>query len=425
MYDVIKETVYPKVDFVQGIPLDLDQDSFINPSARNLVILDDLMSTAAKDSQVNELFTEGSHHRNLSVIVINQNLYFNKDPTQRRNCHYLVMFNNPVDQQQVMTLARQMFPGNSQHLMRHFQAATSVPYGYLVIDLKPFTPEHLHMRTDVFDEISQQKLIRGGPEKSEAFINSTKRSEETEETTNSPIKEDMPSCDDCGLLFETIHDLQRHIKTWCPENTAKRRMDDDIAPPPKRRAREDTHNHKDEKMAFNDMMVDAKDIIRTKWLAMFKDSVNEGMTDTDVREKTETAMKGKELNVLVKDYAKFLHILFLLRHGSIHEQVVQEVEDLSQTGNPRQKAIKMAIAKNKRLIENTIDDKNDDETDDGDDSSESDEEDLGSDYQIQRILSKDVRNGRKMCLVQWKNWPALFNSWIKEADVEKYLDKSL
>ena len=62
LYDVIQETVYPKVDFIQGIPLDLDQDSFINPSARNLVILDDLMSTAAKDSRVNELFTEGSHH---------------------------------------------------------------------------------------------------------------------------------------------------------------------------------------------------------------------------------------------------------------------------------------------------------------------------------------------------------------------------
>ena len=120
----IKETVYPKVDFIQGIPLDLDQDSFIHPSKRNLVILDDLMSTAAKDSRVNELFTEGSHHRNLSVMAINQNLYFNKDPTQRRNCHYLVIFNNPVDQQQVMTLARQMYPGNSQHLMRHFQAAT-------------------------------------------------------------------------------------------------------------------------------------------------------------------------------------------------------------------------------------------------------------------------------------------------------------
>lgn len=138
---------------MQGIPLDLDQNSFIHPRTRNLVILDDLMSTASKDSRINELFTEGSHHRNLSVIAINQNLYYNKDPTQRRNCHYMVLFNNPVDKQQIMTLSRQMYPENSQHLLRHFKEATSKPYGYLLVDLKPTTPEHLRMRTDIMNSI--------------------------------------------------------------------------------------------------------------------------------------------------------------------------------------------------------------------------------------------------------------------------------
>ena len=104
LYDDIRKSVYPRVEFVQGIPLDIEQDSFINPSTQNIVIFDDLMSTASKDSRINELlvFTEGSHHRNLSVIAINQNLYYNKDPTQRRNCHYLVLFNNSIDKQQVM-----------------------------------------------------------------------------------------------------------------------------------------------------------------------------------------------------------------------------------------------------------------------------------------------------------------------------------
>lgn len=153
LYDVIKSTVYPSVEFIQGIPLDLDQDSFIHPRTRNLVILDDLMSTTSKDSRINELFTEGSHHRNLSVIAINQNLYYNKDPTQRRNCHYMVLFDNPVDKQQIMTLSRQMYPENSQHLLRHFKEATSKPYGYLLVDLKPTTPEHLRMRTDIMNTI--------------------------------------------------------------------------------------------------------------------------------------------------------------------------------------------------------------------------------------------------------------------------------
>ena len=109
MYDEIKTTVFPKVEFIQGIPLDLDKDTFINPKIKNLIILDDLISTASKDPRITELFTEGSHHRNLSVVAINQNLYYNKDATQRRNCHYLILFNNPVDKLLVMTLSRQMY----------------------------------------------------------------------------------------------------------------------------------------------------------------------------------------------------------------------------------------------------------------------------------------------------------------------------
>ena len=70
MYDEIQTTVFPKVEFIQGIPLDLDKDTFINPKMKNLIIQDDLMSTASKDPRITELFTEGSHHRNLSVVVL-------------------------------------------------------------------------------------------------------------------------------------------------------------------------------------------------------------------------------------------------------------------------------------------------------------------------------------------------------------------
>ncbi|WAR09591.1 hypothetical protein MAR_034667 [Mya arenaria] len=96
---------------------------------------------AGKDKRITDLFTEGSHHRSLSVISINQNLFGNKDPTQRRNCHYLVLFNNPVDKQTIMILARQMYPGHCDILLKQFAKATKHPYGYLVVDLKPFTPK--------------------------------------------------------------------------------------------------------------------------------------------------------------------------------------------------------------------------------------------------------------------------------------------
>jgi hypothetical protein len=53
--------------------MDLDSDDFFDPRMLNVVVLDDLMSTAAKDPRINDLFTEESHHRNLSVIALNHN----------------------------------------------------------------------------------------------------------------------------------------------------------------------------------------------------------------------------------------------------------------------------------------------------------------------------------------------------------------
>ena len=112
---------------------------------------DDLATDASKDSRITDLFTKGSHHRNFSVLALNQNLYFSKDPTQRQNCHYLILFNNPVEGQQVMTLARQINPKNLSELLSHFEDAISRQYGYLLVDLKRTTPEELRMRTKIFD----------------------------------------------------------------------------------------------------------------------------------------------------------------------------------------------------------------------------------------------------------------------------------
>ena len=114
LYDELKNTVCPHIEFIQGIPAELADDAFISPRENNIIVLDDLMSTASKDSRITDLFTESSHHRNLSVLILNQNLYHSKDPTQRRNCHYLTLFNNPIDKQPIMTLARQMVPRKLQ-----------------------------------------------------------------------------------------------------------------------------------------------------------------------------------------------------------------------------------------------------------------------------------------------------------------------
>ena len=122
------------------------------PTMRNLIVLDDQMSKIGDSKILSRLFTEGSHHRNLSIIYIVQNL-FDKGRAHRTvslNAQYLVLFKNPRDKSQIDCLARQMYPGHVSFLVAAFQEATKQSYGYLFIDLRTETPEDLRVRTRIF-----------------------------------------------------------------------------------------------------------------------------------------------------------------------------------------------------------------------------------------------------------------------------------
>ena len=89
----------PHIEFVKGIPTALEQDSYFDVNKRNLVVFDDQMIYARKDKRIVNLFTCGSHHRNLSLIYIVQNL-FQRGKGSRSislKSHYLVLFKNPRD----------------------------------------------------------------------------------------------------------------------------------------------------------------------------------------------------------------------------------------------------------------------------------------------------------------------------------------
>ena len=64
----------PNIEFVKGIPAVLEQDSHFDENKRNLIVFDDQMIDASKDKRIVNLFTRGSHNRNLSVIYIEPNL---------------------------------------------------------------------------------------------------------------------------------------------------------------------------------------------------------------------------------------------------------------------------------------------------------------------------------------------------------------
>jgi hypothetical protein len=132
--------------------------------------LDDLQSITSKNDAVTDLFTEGSHHRNLSVISIQQTLYpsGHKSCTQRRNALYTVLFKSPQDKRQIMCFAQQMYPHkyHAQQMYPHkyhafmnmYDMATMRPHGYLIIDATQMTPENERLKTNIFGEKVKDKV---------------------------------------------------------------------------------------------------------------------------------------------------------------------------------------------------------------------------------------------------------------------------
>ena len=112
------------------------------------------MESVTTSSEMENLFVKGMHHRHLSVIFLNQNMYCQgkHSRTINLNTHILVLMKNLRDLSQIQCLARQAFVGKSKFLLEAFKDATSQPYGYLIFDFSPMGHEAHRVRTRVFPE---------------------------------------------------------------------------------------------------------------------------------------------------------------------------------------------------------------------------------------------------------------------------------
>ena len=139
------------IKFQQGLP-DLDN---LDPREKHLIILDHLMDET--DQRVASLFTKKSHHRNISVMYIVQNLFHHS--TISLNAYYMVLFQNLTDVSQIMALAHQLYPRRTEFFLEAFARATARPHGYMVIDMKQNTPDILRLRTFIFPGEEQKAYV--------------------------------------------------------------------------------------------------------------------------------------------------------------------------------------------------------------------------------------------------------------------------
>jgi len=103
-------SLHKNVSFHEGVSQNFDYDH----GWPCLIILDDLLNEVYSKDVCN-LFTKGSHHRNISVILITQNLFhqgrFCRDISL--NAKYSVALKNVRDKSQFQYLARQVHPEDS------------------------------------------------------------------------------------------------------------------------------------------------------------------------------------------------------------------------------------------------------------------------------------------------------------------------
>lgn len=125
------------VQFHEGIPDSSDFESWF--PREGLLVLDDLMEEGANDKQVLDLFTKHSHHNNITVLYLCQDMFppgkYAKSIS--RNAHYVVAFKNPRDQIGMRNLLLQSFPSQWKAVLERFSQLTERPFGYMVLDLHP------------------------------------------------------------------------------------------------------------------------------------------------------------------------------------------------------------------------------------------------------------------------------------------------
>ena len=89
---------------------------------------------------------------NTSVIYLSQNLFFQKKEYRdiSLNSHYLILMKNARDQSQILSLAKQLRPGNTRFVPRAYEKATKDAHSYLIVDAHPSQNDALRLRTNLF-----------------------------------------------------------------------------------------------------------------------------------------------------------------------------------------------------------------------------------------------------------------------------------
>jgi GTPase SAR1 family protein len=132
--------------------IDLSQ---LDKNKNTILILDDKMDDAIDNEMISKIYTQFSHHNNITIILLTQNL-FPKSKYMRNiflNSSYIVLMKNPCELLQIMSLSKRLNRGGAKtKLIDAYIDCTQEPYSHLIVDLNQDTPNVLRLRSKIFSK---------------------------------------------------------------------------------------------------------------------------------------------------------------------------------------------------------------------------------------------------------------------------------
>ena len=128
------------VEFFEGVPTHDHLKEWFGYQQGGILVMDDLMSEGGDDKDILNLFTQYSHHLNVTVFYLCQDMFLKGKyaKTISRNAQYIVVFKNPRDNVALRTLFMQMYPNKRWcPVMETYNQCAQRPFGNLAIDVNP------------------------------------------------------------------------------------------------------------------------------------------------------------------------------------------------------------------------------------------------------------------------------------------------
>ena len=126
------------------------------------------------------------------------------------------------------------------------------------------------------------------------------------------------SCDECGVLFETLSDLQNHVRSWCYGGSDRKRP---------RFQSESPKDEENDNIAFINMASEVTEETEERFTAYVEKYQADGFTMKQAKEKAKLVTLQGDRQVMFKKYVAFLKSLFSFHKSELHHSIVRAIKE--------------------------------------------------------------------------------------------------